>query len=171
MKYNFSGPLASFIERHLELQRSLGFQQRNAAYTLAAFDRYLIEHFPKAQQVTRPMVVEFLKTIGHLQTNTRSMRLSYLRQFCRFLFQLEAESYIPGNDLLPRKQQTYQPYLYCVTEGNALMQLARQLKPVYPLRQESCETLIGLLWVSGLRISEALRLNLEDVDLEQQLLW
>jgi hypothetical protein len=79
MKYTFSDPLASFIERHLELQRALGFQQRNAAYTLAAFDRCLIAHFPKAQQVTRPMVAEFLKTTGHLQTNTRSMRLSYLR--------------------------------------------------------------------------------------------
>ncbi len=116
------------------------------------------------------MVVGFLKTKSHLNNNTRPKHLSHLRQFCRFLFQLDAGSYIPGNDLLPREQRIYQPYLYSLSEVTALMQLARQLKPGYPLRRESCETLIGLLWVSGLRISEALRLNLEDVDLKQQLL-
>ena len=170
MKYSFSGPLASFIERHLQLQRSLGFRQRHATYTLAAFDRYLIEHFPMAQQVSRPMLVGFLKTMSHLNNHTQCLRLSQLRQFCRFLFQLDAESYVPGGDLLLRRQQTLSPYLYSLAEVTALMQLAGQLKPVYALRRESCETLIGLLWVTGLRIGEALRLNLEDVDLEQQLL-
>ena len=38
---------------------------------------------------------------------------------------------------------------HSLAEVTALMQLARQLKPVYSLRRESCETLIGLLWVTG----------------------
>lgn len=170
MKYTFSGPLAALIQRHLELQRALGFELRNANYTLAAFDRFLSEYFPQAQAVTRSMVLEFCKTMGHLHNNTRSLRLGHIRQFCRFLFQLNPDSYVPGSDLLPRRQPTRLPYLYNHAEVVALMRLARQLKPLYPLRAESMESLIGLLWVTGLRISEALRLNLEDVDLAQQLL-
>src|SRR6266487_4484733 len=117
MKYVFSGPLASSIERHLELRQSLGFQQRNAAYTLAAFDRYLVENFPTAQKVSRQMVVEFLKkTNSQLSNNTQRRRLSQLRQFCRFLFQFDAESYIPGSDLSVRGQQALSPYLYSLVE-------------------------------------------------------
>jgi integrase len=39
------------------------------------------------------------------------------------------------------------------------------------LRPHTYATLIGLLWVSGLRVGEAIRLNLEDVDREQAILY
>jgi len=170
MKYVFSGPLAPLIEQYLDLRGSIGLQQRDAAYTLAEFDRYLVMNYPVVQRVTRQMIVEFLREMSsRLANNTRRHRLSQLRQFCRFLFQLDGECYIPTSDLSPSEQQTI-PYLYTVAEVVAIMQLAKRLKPVYPLRAESCETLIGLLWVTGLRIGEALRLNIEDVDLKQQLL-
>jgi integrase/recombinase XerD len=170
MKYQFSGPLAPIIERHLELQRSLGLQQNSAAYTLAAFDRHLIRQFPQARTVTRSMVIDFLKTISHVQHWTRRQRLGNLRQLCRFLFQLDGECYIPDSGLLAPATRTFKPYLYTASEVVALMSSAQQLRPIYPLRAESCETLIGLLWVTGIRIGEALRLNLTDVDLVQGLL-
>jgi site-specific recombinase XerD len=50
------------------------------------------------------------------------------------------------------------------------MRLARQLTPSDSLRPHTYVTIIGLLWVSGLRIGEVLRLNLEDVDLGRDLL-
>ncbi len=170
MRYQFSGPLAHFIERHLELQRSLGLQQNSAGYILAAFDRHLIRQFPQARTVTRSMVVDYLNSIGHVKHWTRRQRLGNLRQFCRFLFQLDGECYIPESGLLTPATRTFKPYLYSASEIIALMASARQIRPIYPLRAESCEALIGLLWVSGLRIGEALRLNLADVDLVEGLL-
>ena len=51
------------------------------------------------------------------------------------------------------------------------MKLALRLPPSGSLRPHTYATLIGLLWVSGLRGGEAVRLNLEDVDLEQGILY
>lgn len=170
MKKGFTGPLAAFIQRHLQLRRSLGYQLEHAERLLPAFDQYLSEHFPQAATVTRAMVVGYLETTRHLHPRSRAGKVSILRQFCRFLFQLNPDTYIPEPHLVPRGKTTVQPHLYSLAEVTALMQAARQLPPAAALRPHTFATLIGLLWVSGLRIGEALRLTLQDVDLEQGIL-
>ena len=50
------------------------------------------------------------------------------------------------------------------------MEAARKFPPVNSLRPHTYVTIIGLLWVSGLRIGEVVRLNIGDVDLERELL-
>lgn len=51
-----------------------------------------------------------------------------------------------------------------------LIKLASMLTPEGSLRPHTYSTLISLLWVSGLRIGEALRLNLEDVNTDNAVL-
>ena len=45
-----------------------------------------------------------------------------------------------------------------------------QLRPTYPLKRLLYQTLFGLLACTGLRVSEALKLNAADVDLEHGVL-
>ena len=170
MKPRFSGPLADFMKRHLQLRRSLGYQLRAAELALDQFDIYVAEIFPGCQTVTRPMVTGYLKTIAAAHLVTRHKRLSILRQFCRFLFQLNPETYIPEARLLPTAKSDFQPHIYTLTEVHDLMKAAQRLPPVGSLRPHTYSTLIGLLWASGLRGGELVRLNLEDVDLERGVL-
>ena len=65
------------------------------------------------------------------------------------------------------------PYLYTEQEVLGLLEAALQLPtawPSTPLRPWVFHCLLGLLSVTGLRISEALDLKLDDVDLEQGVL-
>jgi site-specific recombinase XerD len=57
-----------------------------------------------------------------------------------------------------------------VDEVVQLMVAAQSLPPAGSLRPHTYSTLIGLLWASGLRGGELVRLNLEDVDLEKGVL-
>ncbi len=95
MKNRCRGPLTLAIERYLKLQRSLGAIRRSDKYTLLFFNQYLARHFPKAKYVTREMVVGYLDTTRTLTVYSRYIQLSHLRQFCRFLFQLNPKTYIP----------------------------------------------------------------------------
>jgi integrase len=90
--------------------------------------------------------------------------LTVLRQFCRFLFQLNPDSYIPETGLLPAFRGDFHPHIYTLKEVVDLIELSKRLRPASSLRPHTYATLIGLLWASGLRIGEALRLNLQDVD-------
>ena len=169
-KERLLGPLGGVIKKHLQLRRSLGFSLRTDELALDEFDRFVAQHFPAAEKVTRPMVVSYLQSLDHLSLSTRCGRISTLRQFCRFLFQLNPETYVPESSLLPARHSQFQPHIYAVTEVNDLIRLALQLPPAGSLRPHTYATLIGLLWVSGLRSGEALRLNLGDVDLDGSIL-
>jgi integrase len=72
--------------------------------------------------------------------------------------------------LLPLATRVIHPYIYSPAEVRAILQAARRLSPAGSLRPATYATLIGLLAVSGLRLGEALRLDLADVDLHAELL-
>ena len=110
------------------------------------------------------MIIGFLSSYGHLQASSVYIRFISLRQFCRFLFQLNPNTYVPETRLIPPGPTVRRPHIYTTAEAMKLIKLASMLTPEGSLRPHTYSTLISLLWVSGLRIGEALRLNLEDVD-------
>ena len=70
--------------------------------------------------------------------------------------------------LLPYRYQRTRPYIYCDQEIERLLAAARALAG--GLRGWIYHCLFGLLSVSGLRISEALNLKLDDIDLRENVL-
>jgi len=165
-----NSPLCVFIKQHLELRRSLGFILRNAEYALNEFDRYLARCYPDARTVTRAMITGYLRTLVHLNAATLHDRVVHLRQFSRFLFQLDPDTYIPERGLVPPRHTIRKAHIYTEDEAKALILAALALPPPGSLRPHTYATLLSLLWVSGIRIGEALRLNLGDVDTEGMLL-
>jgi integrase len=90
------------------------------------------------------------------------MRLSVVRGFARWLRFLDPATQVPPSGLLPPKPHRAVPYLYSSDDLTALINAAEGLRT--PLRALTYQTLIGLLAVSGLRIGEAIRLDLGDFD-------
>ena len=66
--------------------------------------------------------------------------------------------------MLPHRYRRTAPYLYTEDEIRRLITVAKQLPSATGLRPATYATLLGLLAVTGLRISEALALNRADVD-------
>jgi integrase len=72
--------------------------------------------------------------------------------------------------LLPYRPERARPYLYSNEEIRKLLQEARRLPSAHGLRGPTYYSLLGLLAVTGLRISEARNLQTEDVDLKKGIL-
>jgi integrase len=68
--------------------------------------------------------------------------------------------------LLPYRPARARPYLYSHDEVRRLLERALQLPDASGLRPWTYHALLGLLSVTGLRVGEALRLKLDDVDLD-----
>jgi integrase/recombinase XerD len=91
-------------------------------------------------------------------------RLKVVRGFLSHLRAALPETEVPGPGVLaPIRRPT--PYLYSHGEIEALMQESLRLRPKDSLRPHVYCTLIGLLASSGLRVGEALQLNVNDVRL------
>lgn len=77
---------------------------------------------------------------------------------------------IPPIGLLPFRSKRATPYIYSDDEIQQILKAARNLPPSTGLRPCTYYTLLGLMTVTGMRISEIINLDRDDVDLKEELL-
>ncbi len=161
-------PLAQALEDYLALRRSLGFKLRDAGKYLLKFVTFLEDR--GAAHITIPLALEWAQQDVSAQLSTCAQRLGYVRSFARHCSASDPQTEIPPRELLPYRPHRARPYLYSDEEIERLLRGAQDLQPVDGLRPWTFYCLLGLLSVAGLRIGEAIRLQLEDVDLQAGLL-
>jgi integrase len=76
---------------------------------------------------------------------------------------------VPPAGILPRLKRA-KPYVYSDAEINALLAAALALPPAGGLRRWTYHYLFGLIAVTGMRLSEAIGLQRDDVDLKNGML-
>ena len=154
------------LDRYLATRRALGFKLARAELLLAQFLRHL--QTIGADTITTENAVAWASLPADAASSWWGQRLSVVRAFARHLHAIDPVHEVPPAGLLPARSPRAVPYLYSDADIAALMAAARELRS--PLRAATFETLVGLLAVSGLRIGEALRLDRDDVDLDEGVL-
>lgn len=164
----FRSSLGPAIQELLALRKSLGYQDKVFSTHLASFDRYLVARGQRDSWLIRDAVDGWVNADPSLKGNSRARRCSALRALGRHIADRHPQTYIPGPT--PVGASTFRPHIYTLDEIRGLLCEAARLTPVGSLRPCTFTTLIGLLFCTGLRVSEALALQLSDIDLDQGLL-
>lgn len=163
--------LAPYFERFVALRRATGAKYASQARLLLAFDRYLKAHAPAAP-LRCETLVQYLDSLERLSPRGRDNVVGVVWPAVAYALRHEA----PGEGLPERPPSApaffrqRQPRFVTATEAARLMAAARQLPPPGGLRSATIATLFGLLYTTGIRIGEALGLDLGDVDWHDQLL-
>ena len=165
-KSSLVNTLNNFITRkHVEEKKYI--QQ---AKILRQFDHFLVEQKFSELAVNQHIVDLYVKNSQHLKPRTRYELLIVIQQFLRYLRLFQPQSYVP--EFLPVKCIKNQRFfIYNHKQISALLSAANSLKPNRSIRPHTFYTLIGILYTTGLRISEALALNLENFREDQKLLY
>ena len=171
-----SQDLAAKVQQYLDERRRLGFKLRTAERVLKDFERF-VAGADHAGPLTVELMVQWAPQVhathlvdGQADSGTSARRLVVLRPFLRWLRQFEPDTEVPDDSSFGPLPGRVAPHIYCDAEMVALLEAARQLGPPDGLRAAIYTTLFGLLASTGLRISEALKLNDVDVDLDRGLL-
>jgi len=154
--------LAVPIQRFIHLRQLSGTDYHTQALLLLYFDRFLVAQKVTGSQLTRQIVEAYEKTLSHLLPRVRGNRMCVIRQLCQYLSRSDPLTYVPEALRTPSSQATFVPYIYSQDEVRALLAAAARLPPVGALRGPTYQTLLGLLYSTGLRIGEAMALNLAD---------
>ena len=160
--------LREALQAYLALRRGLGFKMQDAGLVLPRFVAFMAEH--QALRITTRLALEWVQQAKMVQPVERARRLCFVRGFARHHSATDPLTEVPSPSLLPYRSTRARPYLYTEDEVLDLLEAALQLPtawPSTPLRPWVFYCLLGLLSVTGLRISEALDLKLDDVDIEQ----
>jgi len=160
--------LRKAAESYLDLRRRLGFDLRSPAGLLRRFVSFMEEH--KAQWITTELALRWAKVPADAEPATWARRLSIVRRFARHWSATDPRTEIPPLGLLPYRYRRRPPYVYTNAEILRLIRAAEQLPPIPGLRRWTYRTLLGLLAVSGLRLSEALALDQDAVDVSERML-
>lgn len=152
---------------YLYMRRALGTQLKWPESCLRQFVDFLIAQ--GADVVTTALALRWTFQPVGLQPATYARRLGIVRAFACWLQASDPRTEIPPPRLVPAPHRRPTPHIYCHAEILALMAATGQLHGG-ELQGATFTTLIGLLAATGLRPGEALKLDLDDVDLHEQVL-
>ena len=164
----FHSSLAQGMTDLVTFKRMEGYDYTAQAKFLEYFDAFLCKHRYDQPRLNRQIVDAYIAYTAKKAANSRYSRLSIVRVLSRHLHQLDAQSYVL-HEIPVKRPCLPRYYLYSPEDIATLMRYAKTsalARSLHPLLY----TLVGLLYVTGLRIGEALALNLGDVDTKRGLL-
>lgn len=155
-------PLRQTLREYVSLRRGLGHKFVQPAKSLEGFVTFM-EQCDTAFVTTKVALEWATQSPG--KHASWAINLAHVRGFSRHLQTIDPRTEVPPVGLLSYSGSA-KPYIYSDTEIQALLEAALALNPVNGLRRWTYHCLFGLMPVTGLRISEALALKRQDVDLE-----
>jgi integrase len=161
--------MARYARQYLAYRRRLGFELRSAGLVLLDFARFA-DGIGHDGPLTTELMLRWATQSKHHSTRYRAARLSIVRGLARYLAALDGQSEVPDKRLLATGSRRQQPHIYTQRQLRALVAEAARLSPAYALRPHTYAALFGLLASTGLRVSEAIALQRQDVDFEACLL-
>lgn len=155
-------PLAKELERYLAIRRSLGFALGTSERVLRRFVAFADAR--RARHVTAELFLAWRAEFGHASQQTWSARLGMIRQFALWLSGIDPKNEVPSKGLIPGRYRRQRPYIYSDQQIAQIVMEASKLPSANGIRSLTYNVLFGLIAVTGLRVSEALSLNNDDID-------
>lgn len=152
--------LSDAVSRHIELYQSMGFKYKVQAYMLhsfAAFAESRAERF-----IQTDTVLEWAKNAPSIRQ--RYDRLLTVRRLACSLNAENERHQVPPTDAFghaPKRRRTC--YIFTHDEIERLLQTAAQLTSRRSIQPVTFRTVLSLIASTGLRVSEALKLQLSDI--------
>lgn len=156
------------VKEYLALRRGLGFKLSQEGRWLEQFVLFLERR--RSHCITSPLALEWATQPKHAQLPFLAHRLSVVRGFAQYHACSDSRTEVPPLGLLPHRYQRKTPYIYTDDEIKRLLKAAGQLPSHLGLRPLTYATLLGLLVVTGMRISEVVSLDRDDFDVSNALL-
>ena len=156
------------LEEYLAVRRALGFELRIDGRLLHGFVD--LAESEGASSISRKLALRWATQPADAQPAQWSKRLGMVRRFAEYLSATNPRTEIPSQELLPYRSYRKPPYIYTDVEILNLIRAAKELPPPGGFRAQTYSTLIGLIAVTGMRISEPIGLDRNDVDLSEGVL-
>lgn len=160
--------LSQELDRYLTIRRGLGFDLSTSARVLRKFIVFAEQQ--GVDHISTDLFLKWQKDFGKAHRQTWSARLTMVRLFAQWLHGLDPAHEVPPKGLIPYRLRRPKPYIYSGEEIKRIVETASELPSMSGIRGLTFSTLFGLIAATGLRISEALSLDNDDVDLDTAVL-
>lgn len=161
--------MIKWVEKYMAQRRSLGYRLKIDEGLLLHFAKYVSDSGHRGS-LTSDIMLRWVRLPHPAAPSYLIRRLATIQSFAKYLSIYRPQTEIPQRAMLGLVPRRPEPYIYSKQEIADILRVCSNLRPRGGIRPQTYRTLFALLAVTGLRISEALKLTRGDVDLTQGVL-
>lgn len=161
--------MAVKVANYLSYRHSLGYELKREGMALVHFGLYADQSGHQGP-LTLALALKWARLPAEADPSYWARRLSLVRGLAKYLQPQEPATEVPPVRILGPACRRKAPHIYSAKEIAHLMGAVQRLPRAKGIQKLTLCTVIGLLASTGMRISEALRLRVEDVDLGHHIL-
>jgi integrase/recombinase XerD len=151
----------------LRFKRAMGIRYQRAEFVLDGFLHYVAQHWGDHGEVALDDAVRrWCARIAGRKAVTVGNEFGVVRQLCLYRRRRDPSSYVPEHTLAPVKESVFLPYIFSDDEVRRLLAAATSHRGRF-IWAPMLRALILVLYCTGLRLGEAVRLRTADVDLDR----
>jgi integrase/recombinase XerD len=161
--------LARDAAQFLAFKRAMGMGYRRAEFVLASFVRFVREQYGDSPVSLEQVVTRWATRIEGRKAVTVANEFGVVRQLCLFRRRSDPRAFVPDHAVAPVKESVFVPYIFSREEVLALLDAATRHEG-RNMWGAVLRSLTLVLYCTGMRLGEATRLRLDDVDLHRGVL-
>jgi integrase/recombinase XerD len=151
----------------LDFKHAMGMTYRRGEFELNRFVRFVAQHWGEHGEVALDVTVKrWCERLPGRKAVTLGNEFGVIRQLCLYRRRHDPMSYVPEHALAPVKGSVFFPYIFSRDEVRQIIAVASVHKGRF-IWALMLRTLILVLYCTGLRLGEAIRLRMTDVDLDR----
>lgn len=165
----FYSILSDIIIGHICEKKAVGYEFIKGAAMLKRFDKFVQTSGLKNISLPRDLVEEWTKRTPNETISNQCRRISTLRGLAEYMNRLGYSAYVYPRALVSVDRYSYVPYIFSVEEMGAILNACDcyPQSALSPNRHIILPLIMRMLYSCGLRISEALSLTINDVNLNE----
>ena len=167
--------LARDVQDFLKFKRAMGYSYVRGEFMLASLERFARNRLPSGSGRRARISLEetaraWLSRTENRKGNTVAQELTVVRQLCLHRRRRDPHGFVPEQAWAPKTELPFLPHIFSRQEVHRLLLAAdhyrhRNVDPGL------MRTLLLILYCTGLRFGEAVRLRLSDVDLKRRVFF
>lgn len=165
----FKSPLAPLMECLVREKTASGYKYDTQASVLKGFDIFLSETKIQENELPKEIVLKWIKKRPNEQPSTHQRRISLARQLGKLMVRLGYSAYVIPDRVGTKRNYEFSPRIFSREEIRKLIHAVDAMKPSWrsPFSHLILPEVYRLLYCSGFRVNEVLRLRVRDVDLQK----
>jgi integrase len=167
--------LASDVQDFVKFKRAMGYSYHRGELMLFSLQRFARDRLPARSVRRAKLSLEetaraWLSRAENRKGNTVAQEFAVVRQFCLHRRRRDPHGFVPEQAWAPKTELPFLPYIFSRQEVHRLLIAAGryQHRNIGPILMR---ILLLVLYCTGLRFGEAVRLRLPDVDLERRVFF
>lgn len=154
-------------EAFVRFKRAMGSPYHRGEFDLGKFVNFVAQHWGEHGEVLLDDAIRrWCERIPGRKAVTLGNEFGVVRQLCLYRRRRDPTSYVPEHAFAPVKESTFYPYIFSHDEVRQILAAATSHHGRF-IWASMLRTLILVLYCTGVRLGEAVRLQMIDVDLDR----